>query len=135
MNNKDYSKTPLRVLVQYFRPHRGLFVLDLSCALVMALIDLAFPLVARSAMNQLLPARQFDTFFIVMLIVAAAFVIRACMNYIITYWGHMFGVRVEADLRDDLFRHMQSLDFKFFDSNRTCLKLQSYRIMDRRICL
>ena len=119
MNNKDYSKTPLRVLVQYFRPHRGLFVLDLSCALVMALIDLAFPLVARSAMNQLLPARQFDTFFIVMLIVAAAFVIRACMNYIITYWGHMFGVRVEADLRDDLFRHMQSLDFKFFDNNRT----------------
>ncbi len=119
MNNKDYSKTPLRVLVQYFRPHRGLFVLDLSCALVMALIDLAFPLVARSAMNQLLPARQFDTFFIVMLIVAAAFVVRAGMNYIITYWGHMFGVRVEADLREDLFRHMQSLDFKFFDSNRT----------------
>ena len=119
MNNKDYSKTPLRVLVQYFRPHRGLFVLDLSCAFIMALIDLAFPLVARSAMNQLLPARQFDTFFIVMLIVAAAFVVRAGMNYIITYWGHMFGVRVEADLRDDLFRHMQSLDFKFFDNNRT----------------
>ena len=119
MNNKDYSKTPLRVLIQYFRPHRGLFVLDLSCALVMALIDLAFPLVARSSMNQLLPARQFDTFFMVMIIVAAAFVIRAGMNYIITYWGHMFGVRVEADLRDDLFRHMQSLDFKFFDNNRT----------------
>lgn len=119
MNNKDYSKTPLKVLVQYFRPHRGLFVLDLSCALVMALIDLAFPLVARSSMNQLLPARQFDTFFMVMIIVAAAFVVRAGMNYIITYWGHMFGVRVEADLRDDLFRHMQSLDFKFFDSNRT----------------
>ena len=119
MNNKDYSKTPLRVLVQYFRPHRGLFVLDLSCALVMALIDLTFPLVARSAMNQLLPARQFDTFFMVMIIVAAAFVVRAGMNYIITYWGHMFGVRVEADLRDDLFRHMQSLDFKFFDNNRT----------------
>ena len=119
MNNKDYSKTPLKVLVQYFRPHRGLFVLDLSCALVMALIDLAFPLVARSSMNQLLPARQFDTFFMVMIIVAAAFVIRAGMNYIITYWGHMFGVRVEADLRDALFRHMQSLDFKFFDNNRT----------------
>ena len=119
MNNKDYSKTPLRVLVQYFRPHRGLFVLDLSCAFIMALIDLTFPLVARSAMNQLLPARQFDTFFMVMIIVAAAFVVRAGMNYIITYWGHMFGVRVEADLRDDLFRHMQSLDFKFFDSNRT----------------
>ena len=119
MKSKDYSRTPLRVLVQYFRPHKGLFVLDLSCALVMALIDLTFPLVARSSMNQLLPARQFDTFFTVMIIVAAAFVVRAGMNYIITYWGHMFGVRVEADLRDDLFRHMQSLDFKFFDNNRT----------------
>ena len=119
MNNKNYGKSPLRVLVQYFRPHRGLFVLDLSCALVMALIDLAFPLVARSSMNQLLPARQFDAFFTVMIIVAAAFVVRAAMNYIITYWGHMFGVRVEADLREDLFRHMQSLDFKFFDNNRT----------------
>ncbi len=119
MNNKDYGKSPLRVLVQYFRPHRGLFVLDLSCALIMALIDLAFPLVARSSMNQLLPARQFDAFFTVMIIVAAAFAVRAGMNYIITYWGHMFGVRVEADLREDLFRHMQSLDFRFFDNNRT----------------
>lgn len=119
MNKKDYSKSPLGVLIQYFRPHRGLFALDLCCALVMALIDLAFPLVARSSMNQLLPDRQFDTFFVVMIIVAAAFVLRAGMNYIITYWGHMFGVRVEADLRDDLFRHMQSLDFKFFDNNRT----------------
>ncbi len=119
MNNKDYGKSPLRVLVQYFRPHRGLFVLDLSCALLMALIDLAFPLVARSSMNQLLPARQFDAFFTVIIIVAAAFAVRAGMNYIITYWGHMFGVRVEADLREDLFRHMQSLDFRFFDNNRT----------------
>ncbi len=119
MSNKDYGKSPLRVLVQYFRPHRGLFVLDLSCALIMALIDLTFPLVARSSMNQLLPARQFDAFFTVMIIVAAAFAVRAGMNYIITYWGHMFGVRVEADLREDLFRHMQSLDFRFFDNNRT----------------
>ncbi len=119
MGKKDYSKSPLKVLIQYFRPHSKLFALDLSCAFVMALIDLAFPLAAREAMNTLLPSKQFDIFFVVMLIAAGAFVIRAAMNYIITYWGHMFGVRVEADLRDDLFRHMQSLDFKFFDNNRT----------------
>ena len=54
-----------------------------------------------------------------MIIVALAFLIRVAMNYTITYWGHMFGVRVEADLRDDLFAHIQTLDFKFFDKNKT----------------
>lgn len=119
MKNKDYDKSAVGVLIQYFSPHKKLFALDLFCAFIMALIDLAFPLAARGAMNRLLPERMFDIFFAVMVIAAAAFVVRAGMNYVITYWGHMFGVRVEADLRDDLFRHMQDLDFKFFDNNRT----------------
>ncbi|MCQ2546650.1 MAG: ABC transporter ATP-binding protein/permease [Clostridia bacterium] len=97
----------------------GLFVLDLSCALIASLIDLAFPLVARHAMYNMLPDKAYATFFEVMVIVAVAFVLRACLNYIITYWGHMFGVRVEADLRDDLFSHMQTLDFGFFNKSRT----------------
>lgn len=97
----------------------GLFVLDLSCALVASMIDLAFPLVARYAMDHMLPEKAYAVFFEVMVIVAAAFVVRASLNYVITYWGHMFGVRVEADLRDDLFSHMQKLDFAFFDKNRT----------------
>lgn len=116
---KDYNQPILKMFISYFRPHMGLFVLDLSCALVASLIDLAFPLVARHAMYDMLPGKEYATFFEVMVIVAIAFFLRAVLNYIITYWGHMFGVRVEADLREDLFSHMQNLDFGFFNKSRT----------------
>lgn len=116
---RNYDQSILKTFLSYFRPHMGLFVLDLSCALVASMIDLAFPLVARYAMDHMLPEKAYAVFFEVMVIVAAAFVVRASLNYVITYWGHMFGVRVEADLRDDLFSHIQKLDFAFFDKNRT----------------
>ncbi|MBE6028971.1 MAG: ABC transporter ATP-binding protein [Clostridiales bacterium] len=116
---KDFSKPTLRIFLEYFKPHMGLFVLDLTCALIASAVDLIFPLVARHAMYHMLPEKAFAAFFHVMIIVGIAFLLKAIMHYIITYWGHMFGVRVEADLRDDLFAHMQSLDFNFFNKNRT----------------
>ncbi|MGX8773848.1 MAG: ABC transporter ATP-binding protein [Bacillota bacterium] len=116
---KDYSRPTISIFLSYFRPHMGLFVLDLSCALIASAVDLIFPLVARHAMYNMLPNKAYETFFQVMIIVAIAFLVKAVMHYIITYWGHMFGVRVEADLRDDLFSHIQSLDFAFFNRNRT----------------
>ena len=116
---KDFSKPTMSVFLTYFRPHMGLFVLDLSCALIASAVDLIFPLVARHAMYTMLPEKAFAAFFHVMILVGIAFLLKAIMHYIITYWGHMFGVRVEADLRDDLFSHMQSLDFNFFNRNRT----------------
>ena len=118
-NTKDFSRPTLRIFLEYFKPHMGLFVLDLTCALIASAVDLIFPLVARHAMYHMLPEKAFAAFFHVMIIVAIAFLLKAIMHYIITYWGHMFGVRVEADLRDDLFAHMQSLDFNFFNKNRT----------------
>ena len=118
-NTKDFSRPTLRIFLEYFKPHMGLFVLDLTCALIASAVDLVFPLVARHAMYHMLPDKAFAAFFHVMVIVGIAFLLKAIMHYIITYWGHMFGVRVEADLRDDLFAHMQSLDFNFFNKNRT----------------
>ena len=118
-NTKNYDEPMLKVFLRYFRPHIGLFVLDLSCALIASCIDLAFPLVARRAMYNMLPNKAYEVFFIVMAVFVVAFLLKAALQYIITYWGHMFGVRVEADLREDLFVHMQSLDFEFFDRNRT----------------
>ena len=118
-NNKNYNEPMMKVFLRYFRPHIGLFILDLSCALLASCIDLAFPLVARRAMYNMLPNKAYEVFFIVMAVFVVAFVLKAALHFIITYWGHMFGVRVEADLREDLFVHMQSLDFEFFDHNRT----------------
>lgn len=93
--------------------------MDLSCALLISMIDLAFPYVSRWCMYELLPQSAYKTFFAVMGVVLAAFALRAVLTYVICYWGHTFGILVEADIRRDLFRHMQELSFDYFDRNRT----------------
>lgn len=109
----------LKTLVRYFKPHRKLFFLDMICAVLASLIELSFPVISRQAMYDMLPNKAFQTFFTVMAIVAVAYVLRAVCYYVMTYWGHTFGIRVETDMRADLFRHLQSLDFDFYDRNRT----------------
>ena len=120
MTTQDYrTRRPLRIFLSYFRPHRGLFLLDITCAFFIAVIDLAFPLISRTAMYHWLPEKQFSIFFTVMALVVAAFVLRAGLYFIVGYWGHTFGILVEADIRRDLFAHMQDLGFDFYDKNRT----------------
>ncbi len=120
MKKNDSKKiSNLKLFASYYRPHWKLFVLDLFCALMISLIDLAFPLVSRYALNSLLPEKLFQTFFIIMTALVAAYILRAVFNYIVTFWGHTLGVRMEADMRRDLFTHMQRLSFRFFDKNRT----------------
>ena len=120
MSAKDYqSRSALRIFVSYFKPHRKLFAVDMLCALCIALIDLAFPLVSRAAMYQWLPDRQYGMFFAVMGLVILAFLLRTVLYFVVAYWGHTFGIRVEADIRRDLFCHMQEMGFDFYDKNRT----------------
>ena len=109
----------LRIFLSYFGPHRRLFLLDMLCALFIGAVDLIFPLISRRAINTMLPEHAYHTFFVVMGIMAAAYLVRAFFYYIIAYYGHTFGIRVEADIRRDLFRHMQSLGYEFYDHNRT----------------
>jgi len=120
MTTKEFQqKSSLRIFLSYFKPHRRLFLLDMACALMISVIDLAFPFVSRWCMYELLPESAYKTFFVVMVIVLAAFALRAVLTYVICYWGHTFGILVEADIRRDLFRHMQELSFDYFDRNRT----------------
>ena len=120
MTTKDYQqKGMFSIFLSFFKPHRGLFFLDMVCALFVALVDLSYPVISRKAINTLLPNLQYKTFFIVMGIVVLAYVVRSLLYYIITYWGHTFGIRVEADIREALFTHMQTLGFDYYDRNRT----------------
>ncbi|MEI3362885.1 MAG: hypothetical protein V8R75_10230 [Oscillospiraceae bacterium] len=93
------KKSSLQIFLSYFRPHWKLFAMDLVCALMISLIDLAFPAVSRWCMHQLLPERAYGTFFAVMAVVFTAFLLRAMLTYVICYWGHTFGILVEADIR------------------------------------
>ena len=120
MTTKEFQeRSDLRIFLSYFRPHKKLFVLDMVCALTIALIDLTFPYLSRWCMYELLPQNAYRTFFTVMAAAAAAFAVRGVLTYIIGYYGHTFGILVEADIRRDLFRHMQELDFGYYDRNRT----------------
>ncbi|MBQ0037885.1 MAG: ABC transporter ATP-binding protein [Clostridiales bacterium] len=119
MMAKGKTRSPIRVFLGYFTAHKKLFFLDMTCALLIALIDLAFPLLSRTAMYEWLPDRRYTVFFTVMAIVVAAFVLRSVLYFVVCYWGHTFGIRVEADVRRDLFYHIQELGFDFYDRNRT----------------
>ena len=89
----------LRIFISYYRPHWKIFALDMACALCISLIDLAFPFVSRFAMS--------------------AYVLKSVFYYTVAFWGHLLGVRMEADIRRDLFSHMQDLSFSFYDKHRT----------------
>lgn len=112
------SMTEAQIFFSYFKPHRRLFLLDMSCALMIGLIDLAFPMVSRWCLYHLLPEKNFRTFWLVMGAIFLVYLFRSVFNYIIWYWGHGFGIRVETDIRKDLFQHMQKLSFSYFDRNR-----------------
>ena len=113
------QKSTLAVFASYYKPHLGLFVLDMVCALLIALVDLAFPYLSRYSMQELLPEKLYTAFFVVVAILVGAYILRSVFNYIVAYWGHLLGVRIEADIRRDLFTHMQELSFRFYDKNQT----------------
>lgn len=120
MTLKEYrEKSPLAIFLNYFKNHKKLFALDIGSAMLIAAIDLSFPLVTRKALYDLLPNGMYRMFFAVMAIVACFFVLRAFLNFVVAYLGHTFGIRVEADIRKDLFRQMQAMSFDFYDNNRT----------------
>ncbi len=120
MTTKDFQKKPpLLIFLSYFKNHKGLFVIDVLCAVLIAAIDLVFPLVTRSALYDMLPNRLYTTFFTVIGVLVGCYLIRSLLNYIVAYYGHTFGIRVEADIRASLFRHMQELNYDFYDKNRT----------------
>ena len=116
---KDFHAPPLRIFASYYRPHIKLFLLDMVCALIAAGADLIFPYATRYTLNTMLPNRLFGMFFIIMGLMALTYVVQAACKYVVTYYGHMMGVRIEADMRTDILTHIQTLSFSFFDKNRT----------------
>ena len=120
MTTQDYrKKSPLMIFLSYFKNHKKLFAIDILCAVGISVIDLMFPLVTRSALYDMLPNQMYRTFFTVMAAVVCCYVLRSVLQFIVAYYGHTFGIRVEADIRKDLFTHMQEMSFDFYDENRT----------------
>ena len=109
----------LRAFARYYRPHLRLFLLDMACALIVALVDLMFPVVTRTVLDTYLPAQMYGAFFGIIALMGAAYLLRCAMQWVITYLGHMMGVLMEADMRRDIFAQLQRLSFSYYDRNRT----------------
>ena len=113
------TRRPFRIFCSYYKPHRRLLAFDLCCAVLASLLDLIFPLATRYSLQHFLPQKLFLAFFLIMGSMILVQLLRALLSFIVSYKGHVLGVRFEADIRDDLFSHMQTLSFGFFDQNRT----------------
>ena len=114
----------IKRFLSYYKPHKGLLILDLSCAFFIALIDVVYPLLTQYVLRTLLPQMAVDSalfraFVLLILAALGAYLVRAVLLFIINYWGHVLGIRMEADIRRDIFSHIQELSFSFFDRART----------------
>lgn len=115
----NYHKNPIKIFFSYYKPHLKLFIADMICAFMIAAIDVAFPMFSRYALDILIPNGnlRFFTFFIIIL--GGGYFLRWICNWFVNYWGHIFGNRIEQDMRRDVFSHLEKLPFSFYDTNRT----------------
>lgn len=109
----------LRRFFSYYRPYRGLFLLDFTCAILAALLELGFPLAVNMVVDQLLPSKDWPLILWACFGLLVMYILNAGMNYVVTYWGHMLGINIETDMRKKLYDHIQKLSFRFFDNTKT----------------
>lgn len=120
---KRNQPSKLKVFISYYKPHKKLFFLDIICAFMVAGIDLIFPMLTRKALSDYLPEMGNQTstlrpFLIFIIFLVFLYVIRTAIQFIVDYYGHILGIRMEYDMRKELFSHLQKLSFKFYDETR-----------------
>lgn len=109
----------IRQFFAYYRPYMGLFYLDFTCAVVVGLLELGFPLAVNQFVDQLLPSKNWPMILLAAAGLLAIYALNTTLQYVVTYWGHMLGINIETDMRRKLFDHIQKLSFRFFDNNKT----------------
>lgn len=109
----------LKRFVTYYRPHRGLFALDFGSAVAAGLLELAFPIAVTLFIDRLLPTGQLGLITLAALGLLLIYVLNAALRVVVTYWGHMLGLRIETEMRRKAFDHLQKLSFGFFDNQKT----------------
>ena len=109
----------LKRFLSYYKPHIKLLVLDMLAALTISLIGMVYPLVTNKMLNVFIPEKMYGTIVIAGTIVLILYIVRMLLRYFMQYYGHLIGVRMQAQMRRDLFSHLQKLPFRFFDNHET----------------
>lgn len=109
----------LRQFFSYYRPHKRLFIVDFTSAVIVAILELAFPVAVQWLIDDLLPGNDWDLIVNVSIGLGVIYLISSALTYVVTYYGHKLGVNIETDMREDLFHHVQKQSFRFFDNTKT----------------
>jgi ATP-binding cassette subfamily B protein len=109
----------LKRFFDYYRPHRGLFVLDFSCAVTSGLLELGFPIAVKVFIDTLLPTGEWGLIALASAGLLVIYILNAGLMATVTYWGHMLGINIETEMRAKAFDHLQKLSFGFFDNQKT----------------
>lgn len=109
----------LKRFFAFYRPYRGLFILDFSCAVLSGLLELGFPIAVKLFVDQLLPSQQWTLILLSSAGLLLVYLLNTGLMATVTYWGHMLGINIETDMRRMAFDHLQKLSFSFFDNQKT----------------
>lgn len=109
----------LRRFFSYYRPHRRLFIIDFTCAVFVAILELAFPVAVQSFIDKLLPTGNWAMIITISISLLLFYILSSFMQYVVNYWGHKLGINIETDMRQQLFQQYQRQSFKFFNDRKT----------------
>ena len=109
----------LKKFISYYKPVKKIFITDMICAFIVAVCDLFYPMITRNIINIYVPDQEFRLMITWLIILGIIYIIKVGLNYYITYYGHIMGVMMQANMRKDIFEHLQDLPFVFFDENKT----------------
>ena len=109
----------LKRFLNYYKPVKKILIFDLVCALLVAVFDLFYPMITRNIINIYVPDRNLQLMITWLLVLGVLYIIKIFLNYFITYYGHVMGIKMQAHMRKDMFEHLQDLPFVFFDENKT----------------
>ena len=109
----------LKRFISYYRPHKTIFVLDMLASLLVALVGIVYPIITREMLNELIPGKQYRMIVFAGIGLLLLYVVRMLLNFFIQYYGHVMGVRMQAQMRSDMFRHLERLPYSFYDNHET----------------
>ncbi|MFS0935707.1 ABC transporter ATP-binding protein [Enterococcus casseliflavus] len=109
----------LKRFFRYYRPYRSLFILDFTCAVFAGLLELAFPVAVNQVIDKIMPQNNFRLILLACLGLFLFYVINTVLQYIVVFYGHKLGVNIETDMRQELFRYLQTQSFEYYDNQKT----------------
>ena len=109
----------LKRFIRYYRPHKKMLLLDMLAALLISVIGMVYPIVTNKMLNEYIPQKQYTVIVIAGAAVLVLYVMRMLLRYFVQYYGHIIGVKMQSQMRQDLFAHLQKLPFSFYDNNET----------------